>query len=188
MSSEKDISIEYAHIYSNSKIGDEHELSLDILSKLYRTEEEKEHTISLTVMVDDYSFPDSSFDYEQFLLWLSGKGFKPDVLVRESQLLSLADEVLWLIRDDNLRDQVSDYVRDKKYPCSLFIATWYLLRLGYISSPIFDAQFTARKLINILPLDFKPFEEKAMEIIKSTRFAQAIYQIEYKYFEGRLVV
>lgn len=187
MNAEKDISIEYAHIYTNNKIGEEHEFSMGILSRLYQEEEEKEHTLSLVVMVDDYSFPDESFDYVKFASWLDGMGFAPDVMLRESQLISVADEVLWLIHDDELREQLSDYIRAKKYPCSLFIAAWYLLRLGYVSSPIFDKKFICRKLINILPSDFKPFELKAMEIIKATRFSKAVYQIEYKYFEGRLV-
>lgn len=187
MTSQKDISIEYAHIYTNSQIGEEQKLSLHALSKVYREEQEKEHTVSLVVLVDDYSFPDESFDYKKFLLFLEDHGFKPDIMIKESELIPLADEVLWMIKNDELREQVADYVKNKKYPCSLFIATWYLLRLGYISSPIFPEHFTARKLINILPKDLKHFEEKALEIIESTRFPEAVYGIEYKYFEGRLI-
>jgi hypothetical protein len=187
MNAEKDVSIEYAHIYTNNKIGEEHELSLGILSTLYKQEEDKEHTISLVVLIDDYAFPDSSFDYVSFSNWLQEMGFMPDVMLRESQLVSLAEEVRWLIKDDELRGKVSDFIRTKKYPCSLLTATWYLLRLGYLSSPLFDARFISRTLINILPLDFKPYEEKALEIIRLTKFAQAANQIQYKYFEGRMV-
>ncbi len=182
----KDISIEYAHIYTNNKIGEEHALSLDILGQLYTKEEEKE-TVSLVVMVDDYSFPDPSFNYDEFILWLTEKGFKPDLMIRESQLIPLCDQVLVLIKSVKLQEQIAGYIRTKRYPCSLFVATWYLLRLGYISSPIFDSHLTAKKLINILPLSFKPFEDKALEIIASTDFSIAIKQIEHKYFEGRLV-
>jgi hypothetical protein len=180
---QKEISIEYAHIYTNNKISEEHKLSLDILSQLYK----KEDSNSLVVMVDDYSFPDPSFNYEEFISWLAEKGFKPDLMIRESQLIPLCDEVLKLIKDNKLKEQISDYVRAKKYPCSLFVATWYFLRLGYISSSIFNSSLVAKKLINILPLSFKPFEDKALEIIISTDFSGAIKQIEHKYFEGRLV-
>jgi len=138
-------------------------------------------------MVDDYSFPDPSFNYEEFISWLAEKGFKPDLMIRESQLIPLCDEVLKLIKNDKLKEQISDYVRAKKYPCSLFVATWYLLRLGCILSPIFDSALVAKKLINILPLSFKPFEDKALEIIASTDYSNAVNQIEHKYFEGRLV-
>lgn len=183
----KDLSIEYAHIYTNNQIGEEHKLSVEILGELYRNEKEVGHTISLVVLVDDYSFPDPAFSYDDFSVWLTEKGFHPDFILRESQLIPACDEVLKLIKDDKLKAPISDYIRTKKYPCSLFIATWYLLRLGHISSEIFDTQFTAKRLINILPQSFKPFEDKALEIISSTDFADAVNQIEYKYFEGRLV-
>lgn len=181
----KDLSIEYAHIYTNSQIGDEHKLSLQILGKFYEEEKKKGETISLVIMVDDYSFPDPAFDYIEFNGWLTEKGFRPDLMIRESQVIPICDEVLKLVKDEKLREEISSYVRVKKYPCSLFIAGWYLLRLGYLTSPIFDVEFVSKKLINILPISFKPFEEKALQIISSTDFADAINKIEYKYFEGR---
>ncbi|MGK3946355.1 hypothetical protein ABK046_49375, partial [Streptomyces caeruleatus] len=73
----------------------------------------------------------------------------------------------------------------KKYPCSLFIASWYLLRLGHVSSPMFDKNLVAKKLINILPESFKPFEDKAIEIIEATQSASAKDQIDNRYFKGR---
>ena len=181
----KDLSVEYAHIYTNNKIGDEQKLSLKILNNLIK--DKGDHNISLVVMVDDYSFPDPSFDYEDFLSWLSKEGFKPDLVIRESQLIPSCDEVLNHIKDKKLKNQISDYVRAKKYPCSLFVATWYLIRLGYINSPIFNDELVAKKVINILPLSFKPFEEKAIEIIKVTQFSDAIKQIQNQYFEGRSI-
>lgn len=183
----KDISIEYAHIYTNSRIGDEHKLSLDILSKFYEEEKVKKETISLVIMVDDYSFPDPTFDYNEFTSWLAEKGFKPDLMIRESQLIPVCDEVVKLIKNEKMKDEISSYIRSKKYPCSLFIAGWYLIRLGYLTSTIFDDQFVSKKLINILPLSFKPFEDKASEIISSTEFNNAVNSIEYKYFEGRSI-
>ncbi len=183
----KDFSIEYAHIYTNSKIGDEHKMSLDVLGNLGKETKLAQQTTSLVVMVDDYSFPDPSFDYDSFLGWLSEAGYSPDLTLRESQLIPLCDEVIKLIEDHKLVEQISDYIRAKKYPCSLFIATWYLLRLGHISSPIFNPDFISKKLINILPISFKPFEDKALEIIQATKFSEAGNLIEYRYFEGRLL-
>jgi hypothetical protein len=180
----KDISIEYAHIYTNNHIGDEQKFSLEILNSVT---EEHQKKISLVVMVDDYSFPDPSFDYATFTGWLKEQGFEADLILRESQLIPSCDETLSLIKDDKLKEQVSDYVRAKKYPCSLFVATWYLLRLGHIKSPILKEELISEKLINILPVSFKPFEEKAFEIISSTDFSTAISKIENKYFEGRLL-
>ncbi len=182
----KDISVEYAHIYTNKPIGDEQRFSLEILSGV--TQEFKGKNTSLVVMVDDYSFPDISFDYNSFAEWLKEKGFQPDIILKESQLIPLCDEVLNLIEDQNLKAQISQYIKDKKYPCSLFIATWYLLRLGCIKSEVFSNNFISEQLINILPLSFKPFEDKGFEIIKSTKFKDRVSNIENRYFEGRLII
>src|SRR3989344_8479019 len=120
----KDVSIEYSHIYTNSRIGEEHDFSLKVL------EEIEEQNPSLVVLVDDYSFPDPSFDYRAFANWLAERGHAPNVVLQESQLIPICDQVLVLIKDDNLKSEITSYIQTKKYPCSLFIASWYLLRLG----------------------------------------------------------
>ncbi len=181
----KDLSIEYAHIYTNNRINDEHRLSVEILKEV--AGKNLRENVSLVVMVDDYSFPDPSFDYASFTSWLAGEGFEPNIVLRESQLIPLCDEVLNLIEAISLKAEISDYIKTKKYPCSLFIASWYLLRLGYIKNPIFDGNLVANSLINILPLSFKPFEDKAFEIIEKTPFSTAVNKIENKYFDGRVV-
>lgn len=183
----KNVSIEYAHIYTNNKIDYEHKLSLEILSELQNEFQAGGVIVDLVVMVDDYSFPDPTFEYASFIDWLTLHGHKPDLMLRESQLIPACDITLKEIGDSKLKEQISDYVKAKKYPCSLFIAAWYLLRLGHIEHEVFDKSHIAEKLINILPASFKPFEDKGMEIIASTLFASAIENIEHKYFEGRLL-
>lgn len=183
----KDISIEYAHIYTNKKIDDEHKLSLNILNKIMKKEKSRD-SISLVVMVDDYSFPDPSFDYNSFVSWLTEQGFKPDLVLRESQLIPTCDELLKKINNKKIKAQLIEYIKSKKYPCSLFIASWYLIRLGILNHPLFNNQLTAKKIVNILPISFKPFEEKALEIITSTQFAKYVKNIEYHYLEGRSIV
>lgn len=183
----KDVSIEYAHIYTNDKISKEHELSLETLSKCREELDRNAQSFVLTVLVDDYSFPDPTFDYDTFTSWLTDKGFKPDIIFRESQLIPLCDEVLKKLKDDNLHEQLNDYIKSKKYPCSLFISAWYLLRLGRLRYPSFNEELYASRLINILPKSFKPFEDKAIEIISATEFAGAEKMIEYSFIEGRLI-
>jgi len=69
--------------------------------------------------------------------------------------------VLKKIQDEKLKNDIVDYiVTKKKYPCSLFIATRYLIRLGLISAPFFDSRHVADSILNILPYSFQPFEEK----------------------------
>lgn len=181
----KDVSIEYAHIYTNNRIDEEHSTSVEILGDLKLELGDK--STSLVVMVDDYSFPDPTFDYDAFVVWLDQQGMKPDILLRESQLIPVCDEVLSLVQDEKLKQEITDYIKAKKYPCSLFIAAWYLLRLGFIESSIFPAQLKAGKLINILPESFKPFEGKGLEIISATQYAESTEMIEYRFFAGRLI-
>lgn len=139
-------------------------------------------------MVDDYSFPDPTFDYISFIEWLSSQGYKPDLMIRESQLIPVCDQVLDLIQDRRIKGQIVDYIKSKqKYPCSLFIAAWYLLRLGKVESDILAAEYRSGALINILPESFKPFEEKGIEIIKAAGFEQVVGDIHYKFLSGRLV-
>jgi hypothetical protein len=181
------ISVEYAHIYTNQHISKEHRLSVDILREASNNIITDGNTVSLVVMVDDYSFPDPSFDYAGFIEWLNTQGFKPDLLFRESQLIPVCDEVLSLIEDEKLKRQIIDYVKTKKYPCSLFIAAWYLLRLGRLEFQIFPRELRSDRIYNILPESFKPFEDKGIEIIKSTKFADAADLIQYKFLQGRLI-
>lgn len=184
---QKDVSIEYAHIYTNSKIEDEHKTSVDILNSVLNDLHGKEKTTSLVLLVDDYSFPDPTFNYDALVNWLTEEGFKPDVLFRESQLIPLCDLVLSKVNNQKIKGNLVDYIKAKKYPCSLFIATWYLLRLGHIEWELFPNEFHAKKLLNILPKSFEPFELQGLEIIANTEFAEAVHQIEYKYLEGRLI-
>ena len=181
------VSIEYAHIYTNQHISDEHELSVDVLSKVVEGYRNQEKETSLVVMVDDYSFPDPTFDYTSFIGWLEEKGFKPDLLFRESQLMPVCDEVMMLLSEGKLKSQITDYVKAKKYPCSLFIAAWYLLRLGKLSSPLFPAELVADEIFNILPESFKPFEDKGLEIIANTPHKECVDRIRYEFIEGRLI-
>lgn len=183
----KDVSVEYAHIYTNNKISKEHEISIEILEKLKEELESENQSLSLVILIDDYSFPDPTFDYANFSDWLTSKGFHPDITFRESQLIPLCDELIGKIKDTKIKEQLVDYIKAKKYPCSLFIAAWYLLRLGKLGDNSFNKGLIAKRLINILPKSFKPFEDKALEIISSSDFSGAEKLIEYSYIEGRLL-
>lgn len=182
----KEYSIEYAHIYTNQDINLEHEFSTEILKNIFTEIEAKD--ASLVVMVDDYSFPDPSFSYSNFSKYMDQKGYHPDIILRESQLIPACDIVLGLLNDVDLKKGISKYIiSNKKYPCSLFIAAWYLLRLGKIESAIFDIGFSGKKLINILPESFEPFENKALDIIQATKYSDVISYIENRYFDGRII-
>jgi hypothetical protein len=175
----KKFSVEYAHIYTNEEIQKEHEIALEYLGPHISSEN------SLVVMVDDYSFPDPTFNYINLKNWLAENNAKPNIMIRESQLISDCDYVLNLIQDGKLKNDLISYIKKGKYPCSLFIATWYLIRLGCIDSDIFPKEEVSEKLLNILPESFKPYEEKGLNIIKSTEFMNKVIDIEYKFIQGR---
>ncbi len=179
-------SIEYAHIYTNQNISEEHELSISLLRE-FMANDPNEDTASLVVMIDDYSFPDPSFDYSSFSDWLIENNFKPDLMVRESQLIPECDAVLSLIEDESLKKQLTEYIKLKKYPCSLFIAAWYLIRLGKIDATYYPIELVADRLLNILPESYKSFEDKGLEIISSTPYRDCIDKIGYNFISGRLI-
>lgn len=183
----KKVSVEYAHIYTNQRIAEEQKLSLEVLSRVKYDLSASRDEVSLVVMVDDYSFPDPTFEYDSYTKFLESNGFKPDIVLRESALIPLCDQVISVMADDKLKFSIIEYVRAKKYPCSLFIAAWYLLRLGLLTQETFKKSLQSDKLINILPESFKPFEDKAIEIISSTKYFDCISMIENMYFEGRLI-
>lgn len=181
----KDFSVEISHIYTNSQIPTEQQLSQSLAIPLVKGYQAENKTYSLVVMVDDYSFPDPDFDYEAFLAWLSDQDTPVDHMIRESQLIPVCDEVVKQLSDP-LRHEITDYVQNKrKYPCSLFIAAWYLLRLGKIDSPLLAKELTAKRLVNILPESFQPFEEKGFELIEATEYSDAKSSIENIYIRGR---
>lgn len=178
-------SIEYAHIYTNQEINKEHEFSLQILRQVLS--EIWNWKYNLVCLVDDYSFPDPSFDYEDLNLRLSNNDFEPSFKWRESQLIPYCDLLLNEINHEKTKSKLIDYIISvKKYPCSLFIATWYLIRLWKIDWFI-PPELVGTKLINILPESFEPFENKAISIIKKTKYKDTIKNIENKYFDGRIL-
>lgn len=178
----KSLSIEYGHIYTNQLVGPEQAACVPVVSELHRgLTAAGSHTVSLAVMVDDYSSPNPEFRYESYKKWLGEKGIEPDVYIRESQLIPQCDAVIAQIVDNRLRGKLVDYVQRKRYPCSLFIASWYLARLGCMPTPLVPEEERAWKLINVLSESFQEPESKALKIIEATSFRDKLNQIEYRF-------
>jgi hypothetical protein len=181
----KKVSIEYAHIYTNQ----DYKLDCDIfkieIDKVLSITKRGE--VDLVVMVDDYSFPDATFNYDQFIKYLEeNTNYKVDNMIKESQLINDCNIVLGKINNEKLKAEIISWIdNNKKYPCSLFIATWYLIRLGKIESELLTEHSRAEKLINILPRSFSKFEEKGLEIIENTEWNNETVNINNIYFDGR---
>lgn len=176
--------IEYAHIYTNESPEKEQSLCLYEVSKLKK--ELWENNLIFAIMVDDYSFPDPKFDYNIFIKNLKNEWFEPNIYIRESQLIESCDEVLGIINNEKLKKDIYEYiVKNKKYPCSLFIATRYMIRLWIIKSQIYNNKYIWDMLINILPKSFEEFENKWFEIIKNTEYKYILENIKNIYIKWR---
>lgn len=182
----KDISVELCHIYTNSMVEQEHELSKLIALPMLEGYENSNTSFSIAILIDDYSFPDPSFDYNAFHKWLDLDKYSVRTC-RESQLIPYCDNMLKLL-PENERKRLIDYIRvKKKYPCSLFIATWYLIRLGKIPSVLIPKEDTASKLLNVLPESFKEFEDEGIRLIATTKYSKAAKDILNLYIQGRKI-
>jgi len=181
-----DYSIEYCHIYTNEGAGNEHIASIDTLNTIIGKLRKQAATYNLCVMVDDYSFPETSmeFDYDGLLKWLGDKQAVPHFLIQESSLVPAAGEVVEQLTDKRRQKSLRDYIQRKRYPCSLFIATWYLARLGKLRTISASEILPARQLINILPLRFEPFEAEARDILAATPYADVLQVITNEYIEA----
>lgn len=181
------VGIEYAHIYTDQKFKKQHMLGI---AELHRLSEPPNST--RVILIDDYSTEISAnqFDLTQFLHFLTLNDAIPDAIILESAFVNLCPRVIDLISERSLRRKVSSYHRSRgRYPCSLLIATWYLLRLGAFGHADIHcvhgdpSKLYADRLVTILPDCFVTPEAEALKIIRSTRFRPMADKVEHLYFE-----
>ncbi len=182
--------IEYSHIYTDQSFDEEQSNGINELKK-------KESSLnnnpspSRLVLIDDYS-PAISFErfnLQSFLKQLEENKALPDVIVRESSLTKFCQMTLDLMVDGRVKHQLMRYIQSrKKFPCSLFIASWYLLRLGAFGKPRVEIAYGnedkifSKEIITILPDSFQTPERNATDIISSTKFNDLNKKIERIFF------
>lgn len=176
-------SIEFCHIYTNQTISSEHLQSVHYLREIVETLREGWTTYHLCAMVDDYSFPDHSFNYMGLRDWMKLLEVEPHFMIRESELLVCADEFLASLPDGKRKRALLSYIKRKRYPCSLLTAAWYLARLGKLPTTSPPVIAPATQLINILPRHLEPSEQEARRIIRESPFRQSLDVINNYYFE-----
>jgi hypothetical protein len=183
--------IEYAHIYTDQSFGNEQIRGINELNNLEKRLREKELSTSRLILIDDYSPAVSfnRFDFDSFFKNLKKLNALPDVVVMESEIAKCCEITLGLISDNRLKRQLEKYVESrKKYPCSLLIASWYLLRLGAFGQDSMKVVYGnslkifSDRIITILPDSFQTPENNASEIIKSTKFKDLDSKIERIFF------
>ncbi len=191
MNEDSSLGIEYAHIYIDQQYSDEHELGIDELKSCIKSAG-KHAKITKVVLIDDYSpgIVVKRFDADAFIQKLADSNAKPDVVVFESKLVAYCERTIELVENKRVKKNLLSYYETrKKYPCSLFIASWYLLRLGVFGRPDIDCvlgsaeQLLSDRLITILPDNFETPEQHAIDIIRATKHADQTANIQQLYFE-----
>lgn len=178
-------SVEYSHIYSDAQFGPEQIGSIMELKKV------EGKNVKKLIMIDDYTPIDGlkNFNLSEFLKNLEGYGATPDVIIKESSLTVYCDQVVALLSAGKVKKGLEKYIDNKdKYPCSLFIATWYLLRLGYlgrngIETILGDKEDVyCEKITTILPKRYIAAEDNGLEIIDAIPSVNVKGKISHIYF------
>ncbi len=181
--------IEYAHIYSDEVFNQEHVESLKVLELILRILKNDNKTYSLHLLIDEYHPEDKTLNIDDFLEKLKYRGYSPDYMHLESELHKDLNLFLdSLTNEKHVQDYHRYYEKHGKSPCSYLIASWYLKRLGVLpmdnvkKMTTEDKPFAANKIINILDKKYKDNEDRALQLIKDSKFSSYIDNIFYYYY------
>lgn len=180
--------VEYFHIYTDEVISSRHSKSLDYLREAEKTWSNHYERI---VLIDNYNPAEQSLTSAEVFKYLEEQDLLPDYWAFEGDLVENAKILLGKVNDRRLKQSYLRYVsKTKKYPCSLLTATWYLTRLNYLDSQGIikalkgDEYKSPKTLMNILPKDYKPIEEKARRIILKSDFYEAADKIQDLFYSA----
>lgn len=155
-----DYNIEFAHIYSNEKIGKEQLESVNIVKDLVKKLDKKNKTYTLCVLIDEYHPVYSNFNLDEFLMRFKKIGILPAYIGYEGELvpsarlllkqipkkfltskkmhakLKFVKEIVSLKTDYKLvRLKEMPVVKfEEEYTCVFLSSAWSLFRLGLIQS------------------------------------------------------
>jgi len=187
--SKVDYNIEYAHIYSDEVFGQEHIESLNILELILRIIRNDNKTHNLNLLIDEYHPEAGDLDIDDFLNKLKYRGYNPHFLYLESALHNDIELLLSnLTSKKHINDYHKYYEKNGKSPCSYLVAVWYLKRLGIFPTndhkELSDEKihFSGHKIVNILDRKYKKGEDKALELIKNSKYADCLDNIIYYYY------
>lgn len=187
--------VEYFHIYTDEKIEMRHEIGVEYLKAI---ETSWDISYKRIIMVDNYNPTEHVLDIETVLDYLESKDMAPDFWAYEGDLVTNAQLLLDALTSSKLKKNYLQYIaKHNKYPCSLLTATWYLTRLGRFSAEgiihgsdpekaiVYEP---VERLINLLPQDYKPVEQRARELILKSKYsedAEKIQDLFYPIDSGR---
>lgn len=182
VSSGDEYSVEYFHIYTDEKINDTHQASIEYLKQMETIWDISHHRI---LFIDDYNPTDHKTSHSEILSHLEKYDVTPHYWAFEGDLINNAILLLNKISSNKIRKSYRQYIeKNGKYPCSLLTASWYLTRLGalphenVISSTGPVVFLPVNRLINILPQDYKTVETRALELIKHSEYSDYADKIQ----------
>lgn len=174
-------SIEFAHIYLDEEISDEHIEGKQKLLEIWSNESPK----TPVVLIDDYNALDNKLDLSLFKKFLD-EGLDKEVMIfYESDMIFITPQTLKLLHN---RDKKSyqRYIRDNnRYPCSLLAMSFYLLRLGIIQGHGRYINLNpSNRLINILSTRFKDVEDMIIRRLARSKLSGVEKSIETVYIKS----
>lgn len=188
-------SVEFFHIYTDEKIEERHKLGLEYLKAAQQAWPFEYQKI---VLIDNYNPTTHVLNEGDVFEYLQAENSLPDYWALEGDLVENAKKLLDAVTSPKLKKSYLRYIENhNKYPCSLLTATWYLTRLGSLKSDgvIRGANGNSKskykpaaRLINLLPQDYKPVEERARELILKSSFsaeADKVQDLFYPVDSGR---
>jgi hypothetical protein len=185
------VGLELFHVSTDETISDRQTRSLEYaehLSAIHSVETQR------IVLIDNYNAGGRSLAVEEVLGYLKNRDMLPEYWAYEADLVANAQKVLNALTDGRLRRANERYIdNNRRFPCSLLTASWYLTRLGSLTSDGVirgvngDRYSRPEVLLNILPEDYREVEERALALIHNSEFAGEAERI-YGWFYSTAVV
>lgn len=184
--------VEFFHIYTDEIIDVRHKEGLESLRQV---QESWSFEFDKIVLIDDYNPTTHTTTADDVLQYLESESMLPQFWAYESDMIDNAEALLLSIPDCKLKRSYQKYIeKNKKYPCSLLTTTWYLTRLGHFDYSVIRSTSPTQeyvpphRLFNFLPEDYKPIEDRAIELIQESPYhlsADNIQDLFYPISAGR---
>ncbi len=206
-----DYNIEFAHIYADESFSDLHIESIELLKQEIKKFKKQNKSYTLTVLVDDYHSVNSYINIDKLVARIKSLGIDINFVGFEAKLVHYADNLIEelpknLLKVELFQSSQKEVIhlkhRDGKislkeehqhtftirHTCAILSATWQLARLGVYKlkdnqiKKFSNKSFIAQNTLTILPKKYKPVEDKVLLIIKSTKYANLLPKIHYKFY------
>lgn len=182
--------VEYYHIYQDANLN-----FFDCKSHYYLDKFENDDKV---IMIDDFNISDKKWNLEDFDNHLNNKNLKYDYIFLESKFANYLEYLIELIndnliyesfkkdnkivfffKDNNKKIPIYTIVDNEKIPTCVCLSTCF--KLFKLNHEKFQSGFNYKKIISILPTDYKSVEENVLYLLKYIN-QEYSDKIEYIFF------